>query len=276
MTLKRPILLLTALLVPCGAVSHSQSSDEKRVLDVDSAWADAENHHDIAALSRILDDSCVITSTSGRTETKQEFLKQFTGEVKAVMTQDLVDRKVRIYGDTGILTEADNYTIVSEGHTSTGSLRLTTTYIRRDDRWAAIAEQMTALKSKPEVATVAPSIIGAWFVRMPKAPYPYHLFIFHADGTVIQSNPESGDPGSSDSNLMGVWTSNGETVNAKLLETSADRTTHQFVSRTELVMSLKVEANELRGTGTASTLDAAGKLNGPAHSFSFDGDRIMP
>jgi hypothetical protein len=150
------------------------------------------------ALSLIRKARRRITSSSGRTETKQEFLKQFTGEVKAVMTQDLVDRKARIYGDTAVVTETDNYTIVSENHTSTGSLRLTTTYIRRDDRWAAVAEQITVLRSKPEVAAVAPSIIGAWFVRMPKAPYPYHLFIFHADGTVIQSNPESGDPGSSD------------------------------------------------------------------------------
>jgi ketosteroid isomerase-like protein len=124
----------------------------QQVLQTDSAWADAENRHDISALDRILDDQCTITSASGKTETKQEFLKQFTGEVKAVVTQDLVDRKVHIDGDTAILTETDNYTYTDTGHTSTGSLRLTTTYLHRGDRWVAIAEQMNAPRSKPDLS----------------------------------------------------------------------------------------------------------------------------
>ena len=122
----------------------------------------------------------------------------------------------------------------------------------------------------------APAVVGAWLLKMPTAPYPYHLFIFHADGTVIQSNPDAGDPRTSDSNLMGAWTTAGTQVTAKLVETSADRTTHQFVSRTELAISLQVQLNALHGTGTASVFDATGKLDGTPHPFTFDGDRILP
>ena len=68
------------------------------------------------------------------------------------MTQDLVDRKVHIDGDTAILTETDNYTYAESGHTSTGSLRLTTTYLDRGDLWVAIAEQMNAPRSKPDLS----------------------------------------------------------------------------------------------------------------------------
>jgi len=124
--------------------------------------------------------------------------------------------------------------------------------------------------------TVPPAIIGTWLVNMPAAPYPYHLFVFHADGTVIQSNPDSGDPRHSDSNLMGAWISAGGHVTAKLVETSADRTTHKFVSRTEIAMSLQVQVNTLHGTGTASVFDAKGKPDGTPHPFTFDGDRILP
>ncbi len=94
---------------------------------------------------------------------------------------------------------------------------------------------------------------------MPTAPYPYHLFIFHADGSVIQSNPDAGDPQRSDSNLMGTWKSAGDHVTAKLVETSADRTTHQFIDRTELEISLQVQSNKLQGTGTASVFDPTGQ-----------------
>lgn len=121
------------------------------------------------------------------------------------------------------------------------------------------------------------AIVGAWFVKIPAAPYPYHLFIFHADGTVIQSNPDSGDPRNSDSNLVGAWTSAADGhVTAKLVETSADRSTHKFVSRTELTMSLQVQFNSLHGTGTALAFNATGKSDGKPLPFTFDGDRILP
>lgn len=151
-------LRLSVLCFAWAATALPQSSLERQVLNVDSAWANAENRHDIAALDRILDDQCVITSTSGRTESKQEFLKQFTGEVNAVMTQDLVDRKVHIDGATAILTETDNYTYAENGHVSTGSLRLTTTYLDRGNRWVAIAEQMNALRSKPDLSAAEATI----------------------------------------------------------------------------------------------------------------------
>lgn len=133
---------IAALSFVWAATALAQSSLEQQVLQTDNAWADAENHHDAAALDRILDDQCIITSASGKTETKQEFLKPFTGDASGVMTQDLVDRAVHIHGDTAIVTETDNYTYTERGHTSNGSLRLTVTYLHRGDRWVAIAEQM--------------------------------------------------------------------------------------------------------------------------------------
>jgi hypothetical protein len=42
-------------------------------------------------------------------------------------------------------------------------------------------------------------IVGAWFVKDPDAPFPYHMFVFNADGTMQQAYPDAGDPRSSDS-----------------------------------------------------------------------------
>jgi len=53
-------------------------------------------------------------------------------------------------------------------------------------------------------------IVGVWLVRAPEAPFPLHMFAFHSDGTVEQSNPDAGDLRTSDSNLMGVWRSNAD------------------------------------------------------------------
>lgn len=49
------------------------------------------------------------------------------------------------------------------------------------------------------------SIVGVWEVHAPNAPFPYHLMTFHADGTMMQTNPDVGSRPDSDSAGMGVW-----------------------------------------------------------------------
>ena len=79
------------------------------------------------------------------------------------------------------------------------------------------------------------------------APFPLHLFVFHPDGTVLQSNPDAGDPNTSDSNAMGVWRADGGEVKGKLVEIMADRTTHRLVSRGEISFSVRVSGDVFRG-----------------------------
>jgi hypothetical protein len=79
---------------------------------------------------------------------------------------------------------------------------------------------------------IAP-IVGTWLVKTPEAPFPYHMFVFHSDGTVQQSNPDAGDSETSDSNAMGVWVPEGDSIKGRIVEITADRTTRHFVSRGE-------------------------------------------
>ncbi len=121
-----------------------------------------------------------------------------------------------------------------------------------------------------------PPIVGAWLVRAPEAPFPLHMFVFHSDGTVEQSNPDAGDANTSDSNLMGVWRSDGAGVKGKLVEITADRTTHQFVSRGEISFSLNVKGNAFSGTATATFYDAEGKRSRGPLQATLDGQRVIP
>ena len=55
--------------------------------------------------------------------------------------------------------------------------------------------------------TAAPhkSVVGAWIVRQAGAPFPMHMYVFSADGTVHQANPDAGNPRTSDSDGKGIW-----------------------------------------------------------------------
>jgi len=122
----------------------------------------------------------------------------------------------------------------------------------------------------------APPIVGVWLVRAPEAPFPLHMFAFHADGTVEQSNPDAGDPNTSDSNLMGVWRPDGAGVRGKLVEVAADRATHQFVRRVEISFSLRVTGDTFGGTAEARFYDAAGRPAGGHVQATLAGERVVP
>jgi hypothetical protein len=110
----------------------------------------------------------------------------------------------------------------------------------------------------------AAAIVGAWVVKIPDAPFPLQMFVFHSDGTVEQSNPDSGDPNTSDSNLMGGWRWAGDEYQGNLVEITADRVSHKFASRGQISFELKVTGNAFAGTARATFFDASGRrIKGP-------------
>jgi hypothetical protein len=122
----------------------------------------------------------------------------------------------------------------------------------------------------------APPIVGTWFVKIPEAPFQYHMFVFHADRTMQQANPDAGDPSTSDSNGMGVWIANGGGIKGKFVEVTSDRTTHQFVSRGEISFLIKVNGDAFSGTASATFYDAEGRrLRGPL-AATMEGRRVVP
>lgn len=103
-------------------------------------------------------------------------------------------------------------------------------------------------------------IVGAWLVKDLNAPFPYHMYVFNADGTMQQANPDAGDPRGSDSDGKGVWVAAGERITGKWVEVIADRTTHQFVGRLEISYEITVSGDTYTGTEIVHSYDAAGNL----------------
>ena len=122
----------------------------------------------------------------------------------------------------------------------------------------------------------APTIVGTWLVTASKAPFPMHLFAFHSDGIVQQSNPDAGDPHTSDSSAMGLWIADGGNIKGKIVEVTADRKTRRFASRGEISFTLKVAGDGFSGEASAMFYDANGrKLLGPV-TTPMTGRRVTP
>lgn len=118
-------------------------------------------------------------------------------------------------------------------------------------------------------------IVGTWFVKDSGAPFPYHMYVFNADGTMQQANPDAGDPRTSDSDGKGVWIKNGDRIKGKWMEIVADRATHKFAGRTEISYNVQVNVDTFTGTVTASVFDADGVLTeGPTNPTPLVGKRV--
>lgn len=113
-------------------------------------------------------------------------------------------------------------------------------------------------------------------MKIPDAPFPLHMFVCHSDGTVEQSNPDAGDPNTSDSNLMGAWRPAGDKYRGKLVEITVDRTTRQVATRGEISFELKVSGDTFDGTASAAFFDVSGRqIRGPIR-VTIAGKRVQP
>lgn len=117
-------------------------------------------------------------------------------------------------------------------------------------------------------------VVGTWLIRQPDAPFPLHLYVFNADHTLQQANPDAGDPRTSDSDGKGAWKRSGSKVRGKWVEIMADRLTHKLTGYGEFTFEVTVAADRLTGTGSFIGYDADGKVTiGPIEA-PFTGTRV--
>jgi hypothetical protein len=104
-------------------------------------------------------------------------------------------------------------------------------------------------------------VVGVWEVSVGNAPFGPHLFTFHSDHTFLSSNPDAGDPHTSDSDGEGVWQDIGHNkVTGIFKEYDADRTTNQFVGTLTVTYTIKIKGNTFTGNASATETDPSGDV----------------
>ena len=117
-------------------------------------------------------------------------------------------------------------------------------------------------------------IVGTWFVVDSGAPFHQHMYVFNADGTMQQANPDAGDPTTSDSDGKGIWVPEGSRIRGKWMEITADRITHKFVSHGELPFEIQVTGDSFTGTLSARFYGPSGTLLKEFPAAPISGKRL--
>jgi hypothetical protein len=123
------------------------------------------------------------------------------------------------------------------------------------------------------VGTIHP-IVGVWRVKTIGAPFPYHMFAFHSDGTMQQSNPPAGNTETSDTAGMGVWTEREGAIKARFEEFRLD-VKNKTVTRGVIDFTITVTGDTLRGDSQFSvySVDDNSLMKGPL-AATLDGRRV--
>jgi hypothetical protein len=119
-----------------------------------------------------------------------------------------------------------------------------------------------------------PAIVGVWLVKDSAAPFPWHMYVFNADGTMQQANPDAGNPRTSDSDGKGVWKLVGKRVTGKFVEITANRATQKFIGIGEIAFDLEVKGDRFEGSGSARFYDGDRKLIDGPFATTFVGTRV--
>jgi uncharacterized protein (TIGR02246 family) len=121
------------------------SGEEGRIIALESAWDQAEQNKDAAALANLLADNIVYVDFDGSISSKQQFL----AEVKSAdMTGEQIKNEgvtVRLYGNVAVSTGIYRDKGMEKGKPFSRRGRFTNVWLNQNGKWECIASQSTLI-----------------------------------------------------------------------------------------------------------------------------------
>ena len=118
-------------------------SIEGQIIKLDAQRMQAMIGADVEALKNILADDMTYVHTTTALDTKQSLIDALSSGALDYQSMVTDDVKVRVYGETAIVTGAAKIRVTSRGQPNSFGVRFTDVYTNRDGRWQMVAWQAT-------------------------------------------------------------------------------------------------------------------------------------
>lgn len=153
--MKTRLGLLAATLFAAASHLHGETAAEveKLVARLDTEYQAAVKANDAATMDRILADDFVLISGRGETFSKADLLKDARDRNTVYEKQDELEQKVRVWGDTAVVTALlwIKGTNTSDGKTFERKLWFSDTYVKTAKGWKYVLGQASlALPPEPK------------------------------------------------------------------------------------------------------------------------------
>ena len=132
------------------AQARSVANDEKAVEALDIEYQVAVKQNDVATMDRILADDFVLVTGLGKTYAKADLLEEARSKRMVYKRQEDSARKVRIWGDTAVVTALLWAKGTEDGKSFDYKLWFSDTYVRTPTGWRyVLAQASTRLPAAP-------------------------------------------------------------------------------------------------------------------------------
>ncbi len=132
------VFIVTALLASAWG---QDVQDQIKKLEMDRSVAIVNS--DIATLDKYTADDYVLINMNGRMTGKSEMIEGFKSGSSKLTSDDLSDLKVRVYGNTAVVTGKADIKGTLGGTDATGQILYTRVYVKKDGRWQSVSLQQT-------------------------------------------------------------------------------------------------------------------------------------
>ena len=121
---------------------------EEELLKLENAFAEAIVNNDLESIRRLVADDWIIIDPNGEIVDRTRFFEVIKS---GVLTHDMMeskDSRVRVYGDSAVVTAVTRTKGKFMGHDFSTQERATDVFVKRDGRWQCVFSQLTTFKKK--------------------------------------------------------------------------------------------------------------------------------
>jgi ketosteroid isomerase-like protein len=135
------IASLFVLATFCVSASAQSVEDQIKKMEIDRAAAIVKG--DIDQLDTMTADDYTLITAAGVMSDKAQMISAFKSGQSKITVDEVTDMKVRVYGDTAIVTGKVNVKGMLAGKDATGTQLFTRVYVKKGGHWTSVALQQT-------------------------------------------------------------------------------------------------------------------------------------
>jgi len=121
---------------------------EEEILEVEKGFVDAIARNDSKAIERFVTNDWIIVNADGGIINRERFLEVINS---GTLTHDMMeadDVRVRVYGDSAVMTALTRSKGKFMGHEFTTHERSTDFFVKVDGQWRCVLTQLTGFSKK--------------------------------------------------------------------------------------------------------------------------------
>lgn len=139
MHIRRSLRAVCCFLALVVSLPAQEKSDATTIKALEMKWTESYKQHNIDILSTLLADDFTITIEDGSVYSKAGYISHSADAKAHVQIAELSDLKVRMHGDTAVVTGAYHEKGESDGKSYEYHDRLTDVWMKVGGKWQVIA-----------------------------------------------------------------------------------------------------------------------------------------